>query len=197
MRFEGMQKCNGKLIDDFSAFSKVLSLTEVGINSMPMWAHYANDHHGFCISYDMYDSRNIDLKSVTSPVQYIDKRIDITPIMEYYAGYLTKELKEQIMAGEKEILLNDLTLVFLPLLFGNLKHSSWAYEKEFRANVGATIDGMPYFPAHPKEIYIGIKCEEKYVERLTGIASKLCIPAYKMFFEEHSENFGLSYRKLN
>lgn len=44
---------NGKRIDDFTVFHKAASFTKNGVNSMPMWAHYSNNHEGFCVSYDM------------------------------------------------------------------------------------------------------------------------------------------------
>ena len=42
--------------ETFSMFSskvRTASLTANGVNSMPMWAHYANNHTGFCVAYDM------------------------------------------------------------------------------------------------------------------------------------------------
>ena len=66
-KYERLKKCGGKLIDDFSSFNKVTSLTSNNVNSMPMWAHYANNHKGFCVSYDM--KSNIRLSGNTFPVQ--------------------------------------------------------------------------------------------------------------------------------
>jgi hypothetical protein len=49
---------------------------------MPMWAHYSNNHKGYCIAYDMNDNYNMSLKSCMLPVQYVNKRIDITEVMK-------------------------------------------------------------------------------------------------------------------
>ena len=38
-------------------------------NDMPMWAHYANEHKGFCVEYE------IDDPSKLYPVFYTDKRL--------------------------------------------------------------------------------------------------------------------------
>lgn len=47
---------------------------------MPMWAHYANNHAGFCVSYDMKENKQ--LSGCTFPVQYTNQRIDITSLMD-------------------------------------------------------------------------------------------------------------------
>ncbi|WP_028829430.1 DUF2971 domain-containing protein [Proteocatella sphenisci] len=67
-RFDRLAGCDGRLIDDFSSFSKVSALTSNSENSMPMWAHYANNHTGYCVSYDM--KLNNQLSGCTFPVQY-------------------------------------------------------------------------------------------------------------------------------
>ena len=38
------------------------------MNSMPMWAHYSNNHRGFCVAYDMKDDANIALSGCTFPI---------------------------------------------------------------------------------------------------------------------------------
>jgi len=57
---------------------RAAAFTECGINSLPMWAHYANNHRGYCVSYDTKDMDNSLMFSCTMPIQYSDKRIDIT-----------------------------------------------------------------------------------------------------------------------
>lgn len=48
----------GRIIDDFAKFHRGTALTENNITSMPMWAHYSNNHQGFCVAYDMKNPRN-------------------------------------------------------------------------------------------------------------------------------------------
>lgn len=188
-KHERLAEHDGKLIDDFSLFTKVSALTANGVNSMPMWAHYANNHTGFCVSYDM--KSNTELFSCTYPVQYTDQRIDITSLMDRQAENIFRELKTQSAQGKKEILLNDLSLVFMPLFFCNLKHLSWSYENEFRCTTGATAEGMPYMPATPKEIFIGMNCLPTYTERIISIAKALKAPVYQMSFDELGSEFNL------
>ncbi len=190
-----LKKCGGKLIDDFSAYSKVSAFTSNNVNSMPMWAHYANNHAGFCVSYDM--KSNKQLSSCTFPVQYTDQRIDITSLMDQQIQIMNKEIKIQSGAGKKEILLDDLSLVFVTLLFCNIKHLSWSYENEFRCTTGAIAPGMPYVDAMPKEIFIGLNCLPMNFDRIIRIADEFHIPVYKMMFDEMSTDFNLSYKRAN
>jgi len=188
-KYERLAEHDGRLIDDFSSFSKVTSLTSNSVNSMPMWAHYANNHSGFCVSYDM--KSNIQLSGCTFPVQYTNQRIDITSLMEQQVRAMFHELKVQSAVGKKEILLDDLSLIFISSLFCNIKHISWSYEREFRCAKGTIAEGMPYVPASPKEIFVGMNCLSTYTSRIIEIANLLQIPAYQMVFDEFSPEFNL------
>ena len=185
---------NGKLIDDFTDFMKVTSLTGNDVNSMPMWAHYSNNHAGFCVSYDM--KHNVPLSSCTFPVQYCNQRIDVTGLMEQQVKMLISEMEKQSALGHTQILINDLSMVYMSLLFCNLKHSSWSYEKEFRCTTGAIAEGMPYIDANPKEIFIGMNCSKKHSEQLAEVAFNLNIPIHRMAFDECSSQFGLSIKNI-
>lgn len=192
MKYEELKSHNGKIIDDFSSMLRVVSLTSNGVQSLPMWAHYANNHAGFCVSYDMTDRDNLFLKSCTFPVFYTDDRLDITSVMDSFISTVKAELKVQSAAGKKEILIDDLSVVFLASLLCNVKQSSWSYEKEYRCTEGATAPGMPFVDAKPKEIFVGLHCEEKHIKRLREIGEVLEIPVYKMAFDECSEGYQLS-----
>lgn len=194
MKYEILVPHDGKLIDDFSTLSKVSSLSANSINSMPMWAHYANNHTGYCISYDM--KSNKQLSSCTFPVQYTNERIDITSFMDRQVQYMINQLKINIEDKKKEIWLNDLSLIFLSSYFCNIKHLSWSYENEFRCTTSAIAEGMPYLEAKPKEIYIGLNCSVPNIGKLIKIGKTLKIPVYKMFFDELSESFELIFKEV-
>lgn len=99
----------------------------------------------------------------------LNERIDITSVMDKQVQYMINQIEIQGAEGKKEILLDDLSLVFLSSYFCNIKQSSWSYENEFRCTTGATAKGMPYVVAQPKEIYIGLNCSESNVEKLIKI----------------------------
>lgn len=187
---ERLKPYGGKWIDDFNAYIKATSLTGNGVSSMPMWAHYSNNHAGFCVSYDM--KANPTLHGCTFPVQYTNERVDVTSLMKSQAQATCDEIERQISLGKTKIILNDLSIVYMALLLCNLKHTSWSYEKEFRCTTGAIAEGMPYIKAKPKEIYIGMNCSQEHTARLIGIANSLRIPVHKMTFDECNPFFDLS-----
>lgn len=193
---ERLNRRGGKLIDDFSTYVKVSSLTMNDYTSMPMWAHYANNHNGFCISYDMKLKENTQLSSCTFPVQYTDRRIDITDFMEQQALFITSEIEKQSSKGKKEIVFDDLSMIFMESFFCNIKHKTWEYEKEFRCTTGAIAKGMPYVSAIPKEIYIGLNCINENIINILEIAKIINIPVYRMVFNELSTTFSLLIEQL-
>jgi len=193
-KYERLSVHGGKLIDDFTTFVKISSLTSNNVYSMPMWAHYANNHTGFCVSYDM--KKNVQLSGNTFPVQYTKQRIDITSLMDQQAKKIFQELETQSAEGKKQILLDDLSLVFLTSFFSNIKHLTWSYENEFRCTVGAAAEGMPYLSATPKEIFIGMNCVPTYEDKIIKTGQVLNVPVYKMVFDELSSEYDLISQRI-
>ncbi|TEB12295.1 hypothetical protein Psfp_03776 [Pelotomaculum sp. FP] len=189
-KFDRLASSGGKLIDDFTSFIKATALTSNGVHSMPMWAHYSNNHTGFCVSYNM--KHNMVLSSCTFPVQYTDQRVDVTSLMKQQANMLTSAIEKQSVVGNKKIMIDDLSMVYMTLLLCNLKHVSWSYENEFRCTTGAIAKEMPYIDANPKEIFIGMKCSPEHSKQLTEIAATLNIPVHRMAFNECSAEFDLT-----
>lgn len=188
---ERLTHCRGRLIDDFTAFYKGTALTENGIDCMPMWAHYSNNHQGYCVAYDMKNPKNLPLSACTFPVQYTENRLDITSFMKKYANMICKEIDNQTARGRKEILIDDLSLIYLALYLCNIKQLSWQYEREFRCTVGANLKGEPYIEAVPKTIYIGMNCNAENREKLIQVAREQTIPIYQMKFNDVSEEYVL------
>lgn len=187
----------GRLIDDFTKFYKSAAFTENDMNCLPMWAHYANNHEGFCVAYDMLDPENCELSANTFPMQYTDKRLDITSYMKKYANMIANRIDKQIMEGSRSILLNDWSIVYIELWLSNIKHLTWQYEKEFRCTMGAIVKGMPYTKAIPKAIYIGMKCEDENRKKLVKIGKQKAVPVYQMNFCEKAENYNLESVLIN
>ena len=185
---ERLKHHGGKIIDDFSSYTRGTALTTNGIQSMPMWAHYSNNHSGFCVSYDM--NENISLRANTFPVQYVEERLDITSFIRKQAETICEKVDYNIAHGIKETLLDDFSMIYIPLLLCNLKLSQWSYEKEFRCT-SSRAKGMPYVNAIPKEIYIGRNCSNNNSQRLIEIARKLNINVYKMSINEFSSSCEL------
>lgn len=192
-----LSRHKGKFIDDFTQFHKGTALTENGTNCMPMWAHYANNHQGFCVAYDMKNPANTTLSGCTFPVQYTDQRLDITSYLKKYAEMVESTVDNHIAQGKKKILINDLSIVYMQLYLCNIKHSSWQYEKEFRCTTGAQAKGMPYIDAMPTAIYIGMNCSQQHRSELVAVARSLSIPVYQMNLAVLSENYTLEETLLD
>ena len=191
-----LKHVNGRIIEDFTSFHKGTALTENNTSCMPMWAHYANNHQGFCVSYDMHNPANRTLSGCTFPVQYTEQRLDITSFMKKYAEMVAGTVDKQIEQGNKQIQISDLSLIYVAQYLCNIKQATWQYEKEFRCTMGAIAKGMPYVDAVPKAIYIGINCSEQNRNELVAIGKKLMIPVYQMNLDELSENYKLEERLL-
>jgi hypothetical protein len=188
--------CYDGIMKQVSQFSRIASFTSDGASSMPMWAHYANNHKGFCVSYNLKDKRNLKLSGCTFPVQYVSKRIDVTHFLEQQFDKIQKTIQETVNQRKKEVLYDDLSLIYMSLMFSNIKLETWNYEKEFRCLAGRTAKGMPYFTAVPAEIYIGMNCPQCYIEKLVETSKTLQISAYKMFLDETNKEYSLSYKKI-
>ena len=193
LHLERLKKHGGRLIDDFSSMGLITSMTKNDINSMPMWAHYANNHSGYCIEYDT--DENTLLKNLLMPVQYTDKRLDVTNIIKEQAEKIIKMIERNIRFGIKETIFDDLMIVWLSVLYSCVKHDSWKYENELRVLVGKSE--KQYLDARPSSIFIGENCDQYHREQLIKIANSFKIPANQMYFDEHSVNFELMYKQVN
>lgn len=191
---ERLKPHGGKVIDDFTTYIRGTALTENGVQSMPMWAHYSNNHSGFCVSYDM--NANTQLKGCTFPVQYIAERLDITSLVRKQSEQICAAIDSNIAIGEKQTTINDLTMILVPQLLYNLKLDQWNYEKEFRCSRASNAKGTPYTDAIPKEIYIGKNCSEGNKKQLVHICQIFKIPAYQMMLDECEEKCELTSKRI-
>lgn len=190
-----LQHVRGKMIDDATSYIRATSLSANGVQSMPMWAHYSNNHAGYCVSYNM--NENMTLSGNTFPVQYTNERLDITSFMYQQAKQLCQNIDNNLENGVAEHVIDDLRIVFFHLLLYNLKHESWSYENEFRCTTATNAESMPYIKAIPKEIYIGMNCSDKNTHQLVEIGKTLNVPVYKMFFDDYDPQYQLKSKKMN
>ena len=184
------------IFKDLSSALKVCSLTKNGVSSMPMWAHYANNHKGYCIEYDMNDNR--ELKSLTFPVQYTSERLNITSFIKQYMleidQMIKKRIDEQLILKRVNFFAKNLTHIISYLC--NVKHDSWSYEGEYRCTTGAQEIYSDYVMAKPKVIYIGMKCTDEYKTKLINIANKKAISIYQMGFNDFDSAYILPTKEI-
>jgi len=157
----------------------ICCFVENSSDNMPMWAHYANQHQGYCVKYKVknkYGIRN---------VVYERDRIPIATILANFF-HKAKEFDEGI--GEE----SDVRL-YSTILQENyfLKHISWSSEHEYRmvypmekkSALGEKIN-IEDIGLEVVEIICGYKCNDAHVEQLKAIAEALNVPCKKCSISE-------------
>lgn len=137
-------------------------------NKMPMWAHYANNHHGFCVRYRVHDKNNF------RNIIYEDKRIPLnTLFIDMERERLKNENRGLYGYGQTLILLAAITQ---EQFF--LKHSSWKFEEEYRFLVDTSNRAVKSYEEKCEDLGIevegitaGVNCSPKHLEDL----HKICI----------------------
>ncbi|MCR3758336.1 DUF2971 domain-containing protein [Clostridium felsineum] len=136
------------------------------LNSMPMWAHYANNHTGICIQYNFFDLNYMNkFSKYIIPIRYETEKYDITKFLE-------RVFKDD---GEDRMYL----LFFLM----QIKHVSWSYEKEWRIILKAHKDKNSGIicPIKPEGIYLGLNCSEENKEKIKNITKEyIHCPVYEV-----------------
>jgi len=106
-------------------------------DSILMWSHYAENHEGFCIEYNLYD---VLWNHMVYPVLYSDKILN--PL--WFSG-------KDDTNWDKKLLLT--------------KSNKWKYEREWRIIISPLVNeliegkGMQIQMPKPKAIYMGCKIE--------------------------------------
>jgi hypothetical protein len=140
-------------------------------------AHYANQHHGCCVEFDVRRLFVPDGVGFLLPVVYKDKLFDVT---KYFSA---------IAAGGG----NN----WAAIIAACHKDKDWAYEREWRIVLPfVRPEGENNLSIPIKSISIGLRTERKVQERLFEIARRLRVPLYravqslteaKVFFEPVTE----------
>lgn len=157
-------------------------------NDMPLWAHYAYDHKGYCIEYEVIDDAYI------YPVLYENKR-----------HLATKTLSDFLMDAKRlkstEKSIERFLVIWASFM---IKHTVWQYEKEYRIlkyqynEYKDKIIGR-YFSEEElglklKAVYIGEKCSCK--NELMQLGDKRGCEVYQMVFNPYEEEFKLTAKKM-
>jgi len=145
--------------------AKICSFSAVH-DSILMWSHYAKDHQGLCLEYDLqkFDPGDPFLRNLY-PVTYSHDLVDLTP------------WAEKLVTGKAE----ELTPGFL-LLGVLLKFEGWEYEQEWRyvsfqeAPTASRDRQMP----QPSRIFLGSKATPATTNEVRAICEGKNIPVWQM-----------------
>lgn len=171
----------------------VTSLTPV-FNSMPMWAHYSNNHNGFCVEYKIVKPDKV------YPVFYEPQRVPATSIVANFINLTIKTGKEGIDPFTDKNYVRYFYCMFNNI---NMKHEYWTYEQEFRLVYIANNSGTPddridndTLGILVENIYVGLNCEPRCVDALERIAYANGYGLYKMHFPTNSLEYKLAFQKF-
>ena len=135
--------------------------------SLLMWAHYANNHHGMCVEYDLME---------------INKQLNFTPVPIIYSN--DRVCFNVLNPATIE---NDSVALFLRSITS--KSEEWSYEREWRIirdtvacgdrwnseKKGALLDMIC-----PSSITLGCAAEEEFEKSVREYCEEYRIPLYKM-----------------
>ncbi|MFA6808756.1 MAG: DUF2971 domain-containing protein [Eubacteriales bacterium] len=122
----------------------VYSLTGSSYDCLPMWAHYANNHQGFCVEYEL-DTSFYDLPDVMcdiKKVDYSESRKSITAYIEEQLQFY-EDMKSTYFAEPSDLIKVKITDALIEAQNKNFftKHLSWSYENEYRLIYTAVSHG--------------------------------------------------------
>ena len=158
------------------------------IESVVMWSHYAQNHQGFALEYNMRDTLAHPIKNVgIFPVIYSEERLDVSIYMAW--GFL-------YMIGINTP---------IPDMLSNLKialHKSkqWEYEKEWRL-IDSTVrdytsDEPSVIHIKPTAIYYGQRIAKEDKNILHAIAQDHGIREYDMYIDYSSPEYKMLSKPL-
>ena len=156
------------------------------ITSSIMWAHYADYHKGFALSYDM---KSLILSKPNGimilPVIYSDVRYDATNLL----GWATAK-----MLGLPMNRIDQLDKIKSALY----KSSEWAYEKEWRLiNSADQAHTHPSLKYAPTGIYYGSRISEINKKILHNMATEKGLKEYEMYLDRSSSDYEMRIRPLS
>lgn len=183
----------------------LISLSENN-NINPIWAHYADNHRGVCLEYDLRDNEEESVE-ITNENKFETLRDSLLyeccfPV-DYVEHYdFSKDL--ELMHDDTH---NKLKILEEPFI---KKSIDWSYEKEWRIilnkdrlssiskhlnlNLLEEVNSINFinFPK-PKAIYLGLNLESSYEEKIIGICKDKKIPVYKM--KKDKSKYNLTYEQ--
>lgn len=179
------EKLNPQLLA-FLWNARVFCVSEVNDNVV-MWSHYADSHRGVVFKLGCIDAIDNALLAARK-VTYTDKFFEFSS-GERYAKHLTGEAPFEMTP-----LCSELSYV---------KHTDWAYEKEWRVYrplPEPAGDGYALYPEDPRvfeAVYLGCRMPAPDVEAISA-AIRRNLPDTRIFRAEQSRAaFALTFRDID
>lgn len=170
--------------------------------SMLMWSHYADNHKGFAIIYNINDIENaenytnsgelIRKKPILKQVTYAEKQSDLTfEVEEYIRAYR--------MGNLGDVVPTPLTLSQDKLRrMITEKSPDWSYEKEWRIipkHISLEHESnLGYMSIKPKGIILGSMCSDKEQRKIMDICALKMVPVFKSELNYWEPGYKLEVR---
>ena len=145
-------------------FYKATSFSTHLNDCMPMWAHYANNYKGYCVEYEVLNTRCI------FPVFYENIRNEST--------IFARILHDLYQCGKNPTAENQNTIIQESLILELsycVKHKSWNYENEYRVLIPErnNLKSCDELGLKPIKIYAGLNTIPAHIDRLQKISLQL------------------------
>lgn len=164
----------------FRELTKVCSFTECN-NSILMWSHYAENHHGFCVEYDLSAiPDDHTFRRTLHPIIYSQQLYDSTPLVE-------KWIEGPRMGFNP----------FFPMLPFVHKAQEWSYEREWRL-LFVTPEPVPnhtWSAPTPSRIFLGARMSDSARKRIHAVIGSSPIEIHQMSMADTS--FTLISKRLS
>lgn len=158
-------------------------------NQILMWSHYADNHKGFCVEYDLeplkkkiefttgenefytekgkyLDERNIAIiKAGLFPVEYTSNRVNI-PVSKLDQIHFDEEGQIKYNNSLDELIYKTFIV----------KSSNWSYEKEWRIIIDEKVSNYFNFKIpfpFAKTIFLGCKASNELIETMIKIGKEI------------------------
>ncbi len=184
-----------KYVENINNSFLVISFSSVGndihpLNNMPMWAYYANNHHGICIEYEVVSP------IVLYPAIYEAGRHKIASIIANFIHLAAQAVEGKIPPNDAELLKYQFIIINALCR----KHKAWRHENEYRI-LYPNIDKVSFGKrillnetgVRAKAIYLGKNCSNRNNRKLYSVSKKLGIEIFKMDINNNSDDFEMIY----
>ena len=174
-----------KMGDTLKVVSTIACLSE-SIDSVIMWSHYAQNHEGFALEYDLrFLLEQGEMNCCILPVIYDNDRFDANSFIQWY---IAKSLGLDVK--------NIDSLSHLKMAIH--KSTQWEYENEWRIihseKQPAAHSRATSLKIVPKAIYYGERISNIHKKILHYIAQEKGIAEYDMYIDCGSLKYEMLYK---
>jgi hypothetical protein len=158
---------------------KVCSFSAIS-DSLLMWSHYADNHKGFCVEFDIESlSEQHFFRKNLYPVLYAREFYDLRSFMSRLANGPRGDFRPMV-----------------PLLAMLHKFDGWMYESEWRLmhETEIVVDDHNRAAPIPSRIFLGARFDPLIGKDLLAICQQKAIPTFQMYLAD--DEFALSLREF-